>query len=481
MSLRIRLLASYLVIIASFMCIIGLVLLLLVSGVLRTVVFRQLDAVAEASLALVLRSQRVTADTPQELFRQGFERIAESRNVRMLLTSNEGAVLLDSGRRPARWNLLQEATYRSTPAGLRGSWVDDQNQSWLFVSRRLPQDSFARRQGWLVFAAPEPNRREWFSENLLRPLLLAGAVGLALSALLAWIISRSVARPLQQVAHAAHAITQGDYDQTVPVSGPSEVRHLAQDFNHMARQVRASRDAQRDFVANVSHELKTPLTSIQGYSQAILDGTADDRESVQRSAGIIHDEAERMGRLVTGLLDLARIESGQVEMRRERVDLQALLANVTDGFQLRAAEAGIRLESQVATLPPLEGDGDRLAQVFANLLDNALKHTPEGGKVLVTARPLTPSAVRSLKQAWPQAVEVAISDSGQGIPAQDLSRVFERFYQVEKSRKHTGSVGLGLAITREIIEAHGGSISAESIVGLGTRFTVVLPVRASGE
>jgi two-component system OmpR family sensor kinase len=481
MSLRTRLLASYLVVIAVFMCSIGLVLLLLVTGVLRAVVFRQLDAVAEASLAVVLRSQRTAADTPQERFRQGFERIAEARDVRMLLTNEKGVVLLDSVGPPARWNFLSEATHQPTPTGLRGLWIDDQDRPWLFVSRRLPQGSVALRQGWLVFAVPEPNRREWFSENLLRPLLLAGAVGLALSALLAWLISRSVARPLQQVADAAHAITRGDYEQTVPVSGPSEVRRLAQDFNHMAHQVRASRDAQRDFVANVSHELKTPLTSIQGYSQAILDGTADDPEIVQRSAGIIHDESERMGRLVTELLDLARIESGQVEMRHEPVNLQALLANIVERFQLRAADAGIELESQVADLPPLAGDGDRLAQVFTNLLDNALKHTPQGGKVMVTAKLLTPSGVRRLKKAWPQAVEVAVSDSGQGIPAEDLSRVFERFYQVEKSRRHTGSVGLGLAITREIIEAHGGSIRAESIVGLGTRFTVMLPVRAPGE
>jgi signal transduction histidine kinase len=115
--------------------------------------------------------------------------------------------------------------------------------------------------------------------------------------------------------------------------------------------------------------------------------------------------------------------------------------------------------------------------VFTNLADNALKHTPKGGKVTLTAKMLTPSGVQRLKKAWPRAVEVAVSDSGKGIPPEDLSRVFERFYQVDKSRRHTGSIGLGLAITREIVEAHSGSIKAESIVGLGSRFTVVLPAR----
>jgi signal transduction histidine kinase len=127
------------------------------------------------------------------------------------------------------------------------------------------------------------------------------------------------------------------------------------------------------------------------------------------------------------------------------------------------------------------GDGDRLAQVFSNLVDNALKHTPKGGKVLVQAKVLTPPGAQRRKPVGPTTIEVTVSDSGKGIPPEDLSRVFERFYQVDKSRKRTGSIGLGLAITREIVEAHGGSVKAESLVGLGTRFTVLLPLHtASG-
>jgi signal transduction histidine kinase len=305
--------------------------------------------------------------------------------------------------------------------------------------------------------------------------------GLILSTGLAWLISRSVARPLQRVTNAAHAIAQGDYDQKVAVAGPAEVQWVAQDFNRMAQQVRSSQAAQRDFVANVSHELKTPLTSIQGYSQAIADGTAEEPAAIQRSAEIIHDEAARLGRIVGELLDLARIESGQVVMNREPVELDDVLRNLVDRFRLRADEVGISLTTKIDKLSPVIGDGDRLAQVFTNLLDNALKHTPQGGRINVTARMLTPSAVRRRKEAWPRAVEVAVSDSGEGIPPEDLSRVFERFYQVDKSRKQTGGVGLGLAITQEIVQAHGGSIKAESIRGLGTRFTVILPARTPAE
>lgn len=480
MSLRARLLVSYLLIVTVFMCIISLLLLLLASNVLRTIVLQRLDAVADTSLALYFRSQRLAPDTPLEQLRLSFERTAESQQVRMLLVVDaEDRVRLDSDGQARGWNFWERASYEQRPSDPQGTWQDDDNQTWLFVARRLGplQDATTPRGGWIIFTVPEPARRQWFGENLLRPLLWAGGIALVLSALLAGLVSRSVARPLQRVADAAHAIAQGDYDQTIPVSGLAEVRRLARDFNTMAQQVKASREAQRDFVANVSHELKTPLTSIQGYSQAILDGTAGDAETVERSAAIIHDEAERMGRMVAELLDLARIESGQITMRREPVELGLLLKNVVARFRLRAQEAGIALTSHIADPAAVVGDGDRLAQVFTNLVDNALKHTPQGGKVTVTAKLLTPSGVRRLGKAWPQAVEVAVSDSGQGIPSQDLSRVFERFYQVDKSRKHTGSIGLGLAISREIVEAHGGSIKAESIVGLGTRFTVTLPVR----
>jgi signal transduction histidine kinase len=474
MNLRTRLFVSYLLIVTVFICIMSLVLLLLATGAMRTIVYQRLNAVADTSLTLALRAQRLT-ELP-------LDRFAESRDVRILVTGAEGQVLRDSEGQLQRQSILETADYERTERGLQGKWHDDAGQIWLFVGRALslPQDT-ERRQGWVIFAAPELDRREWFSQNLFRPLFFAALIGLALSALLAWLVSRSVARPMQRVADAAHAIAQGDYDQTAPVSGPEEVRHLAQDFNRMAGQVRASRDAQRDFVANVSHELKTPLTSIQGYSQAIMDGTAADPETVQHSARVINDEAERMARLVTDLLDLARIESGQIAMRREPVNLQSLLENVVERFRLRAEAARVILATQIPDLPQTTGDGDRLAQVFTNLVDNALKHTPEGGKVTVAAQLLTPSGVRRLKKAWPRALEVAVSDSGEGIPPEDLSRVFERFYQVDKSRVRTGSVGLGLAISREIVEAHGGSIKAESIVGLGTRFTVVLPLRAPGE
>jgi signal transduction histidine kinase len=280
------------------------------------------------------------------------------------------------------------------------------------------------------------------------------------------------------VAQAAQKIAAGEYDQAVPVEGPAEFKEVAVDFNHMAEKVRGAQQSQRDLVANVSHELKTPLTSIQGFAQAIQDGAASDPAAIRKSATIIYDEATRMNRMVGELLDLARIESGQIVMRSERVALDQVLRSVIEKMLLRAQASGVTLQTEIADgLPVIVGNGDRLAQVFSNLIDNALKHTPGGGKVTVTARSISGSS--AVKRGKPlSGMEVTVVDTGSGIPPEDLLRIFERFYQVDKSRAKSkaGSLGLGLAIVKEIIIAHGGTIHAESVVGLGTRFVVWLPV-----
>ncbi len=235
--------------------------------------------------------------------------------------------------------------------------------------------------------------RDPIFRELLQPLLIALVLAFAVSIVLAILVTRSVVRPVQHVAQAAQKITAGDYDQSVPVEGSREFKELASDFNQMAQQVRGTQQAQRDFLANVSHELKTPLTSIQGFAQAIQDGAAGDSASIRKSATIIYDEATRMNRMVGELLDLARIETGQIVMRREAVQLDQLLQSVIERLALRAQESGVALYTDIAAgLPAIVGDGDRLAQVFSNLIDNALKHTPSGGKVTVAARTISGSA-----------------------------------------------------------------------------------------
>ena len=301
------------------------------------------------------------------------------------------------------------------------------------------------------------------------PLVLrAGLVALLASVVLAWLIARWVAAPLQRTAAAARAVAAGDYGQRLQPTGPDEAHSLAASFNEMVQQVQGSQQAMRDFVANVSHELKTPLTSIQGYAQALLDGAA---VNPQHAAGVIHDEAERLGSLVQELLDLAKLDTGQAALDRKPVDLAAILAAIQERLSLKANQRGVALENYAKTVPTLIGDGDRLAQVFTNLIDNALKHTPAGGAVKLATE---------LEPGW---ITVHVDDSGPGIPPNELSRIFERFYQLDKARSGSGprGVGLGLAISKEIVQAHGGTIRAQSTVGHGSRFSVRLPIVRPGD
>jgi len=365
---------------------------------------------------------------------------------------------------------------------LRGQFVTPDGESMIYVALpitffRGPAGSGGQQRLMVAVTMAQP-RAVTFLGDLLGQLLLAGLAAFVLSILLAYLIARSIAKPLRRITLATERIAKGDYDQQLNITSPDEVRRLATSFNVMAQEVKTSRQAQRDFVANVSHELRTPLTSIQGFSQAILDGTARDGEAQRHAAQIINDEAERMARLVNDLLDLAKLDAGQIVMAQERVDMGQLLRGCVEKLSPQARQGGVELKLDLGALPPLFGDNDRLAQVFTNLVDNALKHTSQGGRVTVTAKEVQGPPARKGEKAIPR-IEVSVADTGSGIPPEDLSRIFERFYQVDKSRhRKDRGAGLGLAIAKEIVQAHGGQIKAESVMGVGTKFTVTLPALA---
>ncbi|HSD83276.1 MAG TPA: HAMP domain-containing sensor histidine kinase, partial [Anaerolineae bacterium] len=397
----------------------------------------------------------------------------------LLIQQQSGKVLGDTDGTLTGKNLFEASRPQRLNNTLTGEF-DEGGQHWLYsTGQLLNRTTLIEIAAATPYETTAPFRDPIFLE-LLRPLVIAGLLALAVSIVLAILVTRSVTRPLQHVAQAAQKIAAGDYSQTVPVEGPSEFKEVAVNFNQMSQEVRDTQQSQRDFLANVTHELKTPLTSIQGFAQAIQDGAASEPEAIRKSAAIIHDEATRMNRLVMELLELARIESGQIVMRREAVKIDLVLHGVIERLAPWVQTSGVELQTAIAAdLPALVGDGDRLAQVFNNLIDNALKHTPSGGKVVVAARSISGSAaVKRGTLRASEGVEISVADTGPGIPAEDLSRIFERFYQVEKSRARSkeGSLGLGLAIVKEIVTAHGGTIHAESIIGLGTKFVVWLPL-----
>jgi signal transduction histidine kinase len=300
--------------------------------------------------------------------------------------------------------------------------------------------------------------------DLAQRLALAGGIALVVSFAVAYFISRSISGPLARITQASVEMAKGNYDVHIPIRGQDEVGRLSEAFNAMAREVSSSQTMMKDLLANVSHELKTPLTSIQGFSQAILDDAVATEEELRESTRIINEEANRMRGLVDDLLLLSQIESGQAIMEHAHVDLEALLERTLERFQWELRDGDIRSGIRIERVPAVHGDVRRLEQVFSNLLQNAVRHTPSGGEI--TVRAMTERDGR---------VSVSVHNTGSYIPAEDLPRVFERFFQVDRARaRKGGSSGLGLAIVSEIVEAHGGAVSAKSNEHTGTESIVTL-------
>jgi two-component system OmpR family sensor kinase len=460
-SLRSRLFITYVIVSGSALLLvtISLVLFLIRNPVVEGLEYRLLnfwlDRYANQEAARLL-------ETPPVRQAGVLERMDQVSRARVILLDPDGEILADSRTDDPSLPVTVLERIMAGSAISQGRYFLPGSGQWLYVSKSLQAGNR------LVLSSPRPALRSLglFSDELLIPVLQAGAAAIVLSVILAWLMARWVAAPLGRTAQAARAVAAGDYNQQLELKGPVEAESMAVAFNEMVGRVQASRQAQRDFVANVSHELKTPLTSIQGFAQAIMDGTADDTQSVQHAARVIYDESDRLRRLVEDLLDLARLDAGQVRFDRQPVELASLVGAVAERLGVRAAERSVRVANLLTDFPLIIGDGDRLAQVFTNLVDNAIKHTPEGGEVRLHGEH---------SHGW---ITIHVDDNGVGIPPDELSRIFERFYQLDKARAGGSGrgVGLGLAISREIVQAHGGRLIAQSEQGQGSRFTVQLPV-----
>lgn len=473
-SLRNRLLGSYLIVIGAVVFILAIALLAISASETARLLpeLRQLGVIVQGARRELARLQEQGGALPD------YERIlietADEQSVRILLVNiSNRRVIFDSQIGDNNWvgkRLGDVLRPRGILANIDPNLPIGQIQApdasrWLVYGQPL----IARNQDrlWLLVGRPETGVLSYFREVFLRPLCLAGLVALVLAFVLSAIIGRSVTKPLGQMAGASEAMASGDYEQRVPITGPDEIKRVAGNFNAMASKVAASNQAQRDFVANVSHDLKTPLTSIRGWSQAILDGAARNFDQQRHAAGIIQDEADRMERMVSQLLILARIESGQLELNPEPVDAAHLLEDIRQRFDLIASERAIQLSVNSGERVFFTSDYDRLIQILSNLVDNALAVTESGGTVRLGAH-----LSRSNQ------VEIVVQDTGPGIPPADLERIFERFYQVDKSRADRDSrqgSGIGLSIVKELVDALDGRITIHSQVGMGTTFAIHLP------
>ena len=319
----------------------------------------------------------------------------------------------------------------------------------------------------------------WFSARmmfasehdlLLAVILLVFASGIAM--VLGYFLSSTLTERIQLLKSAAEKLAEGDLKTRVPVQGHDEVAMLANTFNQMAEQLQASDQKQReleslrrDLIAWVSHDLQTPLTSIRAILEAVSDGVIEDPETVKRYLNTAQRDVRSLSVLIDDLFQMAQLDAGGFPLHHAQASLSDLISDTLESFTELAKQQGVILEGNVESdVDPVMMDTQAIGRVLNNLISNALRHTSNQGRVSVWVRRAT------------QGVEVTVSDTGTGIRAEDLPHVFERFYRGEKSRNRiTGGAGLGLAITRGIVQAHGGDIRVESQIGKGTQFTFHIP------
>jgi signal transduction histidine kinase len=345
------------------------------------------------------------------------------------------------------WTSGETLTFEFTPPGFR--------QRYLAVAR--PVLLHKRPIGAIVIA----KRKTSVNHSvylLVERFALAGALGIVVAALLAWYLSRRLVRPVLVLSRAADEVAGGNYDVTVPRRAPGEIGHLADRFDEMADRLAEAETQSRNFLMSVSHELRTPLTAIRGHVSALREGVVTDPESAAHSLEIVEAEAQRLERLVGDILDLAKLDAHRFTVMREEVDMEQLVGLAYETFADQARARSIDYRVDVRSRPVIVSDGDRVLQIVDNLLSNAFRATPDGGRIQL-----------ELAQE-DSTVQVAVEDNGPGIPDEQRERLFRPFVSGD------GGTGLGLAIAKELSSALGGRIELSSQVGRGSRFELLLPV-----
>ncbi|MCX6044793.1 MAG: HAMP domain-containing sensor histidine kinase [Chloroflexi bacterium] len=501
-SLGTRLIITHILVAIAVLVVIGALLLASVPSLQRALTFRGLVSNRQASLLVnrqiaASQGQNNQAASRQSLF-QALQDQAETQAIRILLINPATQkITFDTANRLAGTTWLE--SLNDDTAALR--WWQRLFNNRLLASNRAVRNQTIRNtvrledELWFYVAGPLPAGRRtdplflvvmrariplWQTLRTLTeempPLLIVSvlfAILVMIYLLSAW-VAGSVTRSLAPVIAGTQQLAAGNQEYRVPVDRTSlqEVTQLAVSFNRMAERVQQSQQAQREFVANISHDLKTPLTSIQGFAQALIDGAATNPATQARAAEIIHTEAQRLSKLVNALLEAVNLDSGQLQFDPQPLDLNQNLSDLFTSYLARSENSGITLQWQPFPAPLMvNADLNYLPRVFTNLLDNAFSYTPRGGQITVQAQQISEPAKAGAF------VEVSIADTGKGIPAADLPYIFDRFYQVDKSRSGKRGFGLGLSIVRGIVEAHGGTVGVMSVENLGSRFWVRLPLR----
>lgn len=376
----------------------------------------------------------------------GIRGLRELARGRLLLADATGQVIL--GPRGLAPGAVLDAAERERAAAIEAG---GQTVGYLlFVDRRRQPPGAA---------SPEADFLQRFSQAIFLGALGATAVALCLGMLLA----RTISRPVRALTAGTQAVARGELGHQVPVTSHDELGELATSFNRMSADLATASRLRRQMTADIAHDLRTPTSVLLGYTEGLADGKFQGSAEVYAS---MHEEALHLRHLIDDLRTLSLADAGELPLTRQPCDPRALLERTATAHTVLATAHGVTLQVAAADyLPAVDADPERIAQVLGNLVTNAVRHTPPGGQVTLSA------------EATPGSVRLVVADTGEGIAAADLPSIFERHFRADEARATEGGAsGLGLAIARSLVEAHGGTITVESEVGVGSRFTVSLPV-----
>ena len=371
-------------------------------------------------------------------------------------STGSGDVIWDSA---VEINSLTEEDIASLRAGeiVRRQGVYEGEEKYSMLTVCMPLYDNQRIYGYLFLHTPLTGVSRTLSE-IFRFVLLSAGISAAVTIAIMFFYSRRVSRPIVQMSQATREIVKGDYSKRIEVKGKDEIAHLARNFNAMTDHVAQLEELRRGFVANVSHELRSPLTSIRGYIQGVLDGTFDKNQQ-GAYLGIALDETMRLNRLINDLLDLAQIESGEMPIEYSEFNINEILSRALAGRETEISEKKIRVQIDFECEQCyVSADKDRIQQVIINLIDNAIKFNREKGRLTV--------------KTWNHRGEVyvKVEDEGRGISPDQIMRIWDRFYQVDPARSDKKGRGLGLSIVKKIVEEHGQEIWVNSEEGKGSAF-----------
>ncbi|MFW6104583.1 MAG: ATP-binding protein [Candidatus Bipolaricaulota bacterium] len=367
------------------------------------------------------------------------DKIKQTYNTQIVLTNPEGAVITDSSGQLTSESFNEEF-------GLKIATIGERNNPFGFLYLKDRKRSEIEKV---------------FLSSVNNSIIMAAAISLLAAIALIFYYSRKTLNPIKELTAAAERIKEGNLDQEVKVKTRDEVGTLASAFNSMAQELRKQERLRKNMVSDVAHELRSPLTKSHGYLEAIKEGRMEpDQETIET----LYRNSKALKKLVNDLNDLTRAEAGQLDLERKPILLEEVIESTRESIQFMLNEKDLRVNVNLPNDVLVYVDPDRIQQVLRNLLDNAVTYSKQGGTIKITAK------------IQEDQVEVRVEDNGEGIPKSDLPRIFDRFHRVDRSRsRETGGSGLGLTIAREIIEAHGGKIEAESEKGEGTTLVFTLP------